>query len=199
MIRRPLPLGRASVDQNSVDQNSVDREKGGPRVTNDRRIGPGPALALALLVSWGCGGESQEGSSGEAEAPSWSVEATPSPGKEGARPENPSIPPPSREIPADFPVDVPQYPDADVQAARKAMGSGMSISLQSSDDVDKVAGFYADGFAAQGWATDIRRTADGHAIFADKEGRRASALVRPGADGTGSRVEVVIVLRPGTG
>ncbi|MDJ0853093.1 MAG: hypothetical protein QNK04_32390 [Myxococcota bacterium] len=151
------------------------------------------SLVLAIGLLGACGGDSQE--SADAGKETWSVEATPSPGKEGAKYQPPAMPPPAREIPSDFPEDMPRYPEADVRAARSAMGDGMSISLQSPDDVDKVAGYYADDFAAKGWATDIRRTADGHAIFAEKGDRSASALVRPGEDGQGSQVEVIVVVR----
>ena len=53
--------------------------------------------------------------------------------------------------------------------------------------------YYADGFAAQGWSTDIRRTPEGDAIFADKDNRTVSAVVRPG--GAGTLVDLVLVER----
>jgi len=169
----------------------------GTSVTSDRRsIGVSAAL-LAVLAVAGCGGEEQAASPAGEEAAAWSVEGTPSPGKKGARPERvTSGGPPKNAIsslPPDFPGDVPQYPGADFKTGRTSTGQGLSMTLTSGDDFEKVASFYADGFAAEGWATDIRRTPEGKAIFAEKGNRSASAFVR-GAD-EGTLVDLVLIVR----
>lgn len=167
-----------------------------------RRLIHPPALAAAGLLALACGGDAQEpgdaASSATGDKPSWTAEATPSPGKEGAEPERPHVPNAASigaKLPPNFPEDVPQYPGAEVSDARSVVGQGLAVSLTSDDDSDKVASFYADTFAARGWETDIRRTPDGHMIFADKGKRAASALVHPGADGAGTQVELIVVAR----
>lgn len=161
-----------------------------------RTISAATAAAAGLLLP-GCGGESQETSKASGTDASWKVESTPSPGKEGAapRPMAASSTPTSTELPASFPEDVPQYPGAKIKGVRASAGEGLSVSFVSRDDVDKVASFYADTFAARGWATDIRRTPDGQAIFADKGDRTASAIVRSGDGGEGTLVDLIVVVR----
>jgi hypothetical protein len=153
------------------------------------------AAALAALLGVACGGGETEGAAGEqAEpAPAWTVEATPSPGA-AVKPQAAAVAQPvSRELPADFPEDIPQYPGAEILGVRTAAGQGVSVSLATADDVEKVASYYADGFAAQGWATDIKRMPEGKAIFAEKDNRTSSAVVRSGDAGT--LVDVIVVVR----
>ena len=95
------------------------------------------------------------------------------------------------ELPADFPADVPLYPGAEVVQARVTADGGTSVTLSVEDDVEKVASFFADSFAAEGWSTDIKASPDGSAIFADKTERRVAAMVRSTDEGT--RVELIIV------
>jgi hypothetical protein len=58
------------------------------------------------------------------------------------------------------------------------------------ESVEDVASFYADAFAAQGWSTNVHESPEGRAIFANKEGRAAAAVVREGDEGT--QVEMVV-------
>jgi hypothetical protein len=157
------------------------------------------AGALALAAAAGCG------DSGEPQAPPASAPtAQESPALQIDKPGKVEIPPPlsgnapmmATELPADFPKDVPQHPSARVIQARASRDQGLAVSfvLGGEDDADAVASFYADSFAAQGWSTDIRRTPDGQAIFADKGDRTASALVRPGDEGV--LVDLIIVQMP---
>ena len=74
------------------------------------------------------------------------------------------------------------------------MGEGISLSMETADDVDKVTGFYADGFRAQDWKTDVRRTPEGHTILAEKGDRKASAVVRPRDDGAGAKVDIIVMV-----
>jgi hypothetical protein len=99
----------------------------------------------------------------------------------------------SSELPADFPADVPVYPGAEVVQARysAAEGSSVSVAFSVKDDPEKVASFYADSLAAEGWSTDIKTTPEGQAIFADKTERRVAANVRKTEKGT--QVELIIV------
>lgn len=154
-------------------------------------------VACGLAMGWGiaCGGEGEE-KGGQSEA-AWKVEQTPSPARAGLpKPGEAPLPPVvvSESLPSDFPVDVPNYPGAKVKTARSGGGAqGFSASLASGDDVETVTAFYADGFAGQGWATDTRRTPEGTAIFAEKDKRSASAMVRPGAGET--LIDLIVVER----
>ena len=143
--------------------------------------------ALALGVALACGGDSQEaGPAAKSVDEAW---------KPAPRPE---LPPPAStppvlttELPADFPADVPLYPDAKIVQARLSADAGTSATLLVGDDVEKVTSFYADGLAAEGWSTDIKAGPDGTAIFADKTERRVAAMVRRTDEGT--RIELIIV------
>lgn len=89
-----------------------------------------------------------------------------------------------KDLPDGFPEDIPQHPEGHVVESRVAADGGMTVSLAvEGGDLEEVTTFYADAFAAEGWATDIRRTKTGHVIFADKGGRVASVMVRSSDDG----------------
>jgi hypothetical protein len=156
------------------------------------------AGALALAAAAGCGG-SEETQAPPASAPA----AQQSPalqiekgGPQIAPPLSGNAPMMATELPADFPKDVPQHPSARVVQARASRDQGLAVSfvLEGEQSADDVTSFYADSFAAQGWSTDIRRTPEGHAIFADKGNRTASAVVRPGGEGV--LVDLIIVQMP---
>ncbi len=143
--------------------------------------------ALALGVALGCGGDSQEAGP-PAKAPDESWKPAPPP----ELPPPPSSPPVfTTELPADFPSDVPVYPDAEIVQARVSADEGTSVTFLIEDDVEKVTSFYADSLAAEGWSTDIKAGPDGSAIFADKTERRVATMVRGTDEGT--QVELIII------
>jgi hypothetical protein len=154
-----------------------------------------PAFGFAVLLLIACGSQESQ-TAAEESAPAWTVEGTPNlaqgnrPGPDGKPVPAPIV---SDSLPSDFPVDVPQYPGAQVTQSRVSPGSGFSASFTVGDDVEKVASFYADGFAGHGWATDTKRSPEGTAVFAEKEKRSASALVSPGGDRT--LVNLIVVDR----
>jgi hypothetical protein len=144
--------------------------------------------ALALGVALACGGDTQEAAPA-AKAP---AEA----GGSAAASKLPQAPDStpvltSTELPADFPADVPIYPGAEVVQARISPERGTSVTFSVGDDVEKVASFYADSLAAEGWSTDIAASPDGSAVFGDKTERRVATMVRSTEEGT--QVELVIV------
>lgn len=154
-----------------------------------------PAFGLAVLLLFACGGQESQTGADEA-ASEWTVEGTPNIGQKGSPgPDGKPLPAPvvSDELPPDFPVDVPRYPGAEVTGSRSSLGSGFSAGFKVGDDVEEVASFYSDSFAAQGWATDMRRTPEGTAVFAEKEKRSASVLVRAGGDKT--EINLIVVER----
>ena len=138
--------------------------------------------ALALGVALACGGDTEDAEPA-AKAPDEAWKPAPPP---------PSSPPVfSTELPADFPADVPVYPDAEIVQVRVSADKGTSVTLLIGDDVEKVTSFYADSLAAEGWSTDIKAGPDGSAIFADKTKRRVAAMVRSTDEGT--QVDLIIV------
>ena len=143
--------------------------------------------ALALGVALACGGDTREATPA-AKTPAEAWKPAPPP----ELPPPPSSPPVlTTELPADFPADVPLYPGAEVIQSRISADEGTTVTLSVGDDVGKVVSFYADGLAAEGWSTDIKRTPDGSVIFADKAERQVGTMVRRTDEGT--LVELVIV------
>jgi hypothetical protein len=107
----------------------------------------------------------------------------------GAAPEA-GLPAWSGTLPADFPQDVPLFPGAKVARASGTVDLGLVVSFETGESVETVTSFYVDGFAAQGWSTNLHESPEGRAVFANKEGRTAAAVVTEGDQGT--RVEVVV-------
>lgn len=143
--------------------------------------------AFALGVVLACGGDTQEAAPA-AEAP---AEAE-GPAAASKLPQSPdSTPVWTTELPADFPADVPLYPGAEVVRVRISADQGTAVTLSVPDDVEKVASFYADSFAAEGWSTQIAKAPNGTGVFADKTERRVATMMRGTEEGT--LVELVIV------
>jgi hypothetical protein len=143
--------------------------------------------AFALGVVLACGGDAQE-----------AAPAAKAPAEAGGPADAPTLPSPpdstpvwTTELPADFPADVPLYPGAEVVQARISADQGTSVTFSVGDDAEKVASFYADSLAAEGWSTSITAAPEGSAIFADKTERRVATMVRSTEEGT--QVELVIV------
>lgn len=101
----------------------------------------------------------------------------------------------SQHLPADFPSDVPLDQKSTVVETRVVGGQGVSVRMTSDDDVDTAARFYADGLAAQGWSTDIRKSPEGQMIFAQKGNRVAGYAVTPGPRG-GSQISLIVAEHP---
>ena len=139
--------------------------------------------ALALGVALACGSDTQEAAPA-AKAPAEALKPAPPPPPSSA-------PVWTTELPADFPSDVPLYPDAEVVQSRVSADEGTAVTLSVGDDVEKVTSFYADSLAAEGWSTDIKASPNVSAIFADKTERRVAIMVRRTDEGT--QVNLIIV------
>jgi hypothetical protein len=157
-------------------------------------------LLLALALH-GCGSE-------ESPAPT----ATPAPAAPPAAPAAPApearrapaapaaVPAPAAaegapawtgELPADFPSDVPHYPGSKVTQAKGTQELGIAVTFTSTDGLDAVAKYYADGLAANGWQAEMQDIPEGKMIVAEKEDRQAHAIVHVGEQGT--LVDMIIV------
>jgi hypothetical protein len=154
------------------------------------------ALAAAIAVA-GCGGDSEE-SPQAAVTPAQPEAAAAAP----AQPEQKGKPRPagaraldevvtSKELPADFPADIPRYPGAEVKNSRISPKVGISVVMATQDPADQVFQFLADQLAAEGWSTDIRDTPDGRMILADKGERTTVTQVTSAKDG-GTRIRVLV-------
>ena len=144
-------------------------------------------LALGSCLALACGGDEKSETPGAA-----------------ATPESPAAPTPENpekieiiqdvwltELPENFPEDIPRYPGAEVVKARPASESGISVGFSATDDPAKVAAYFADQFAAQGWATNRVDAPEGIMVFADKGDRSATYGVAS-ADGK-TQIDLLVV------
>ncbi len=136
--------------------------------------------ATALVLAVGCGQPPEE--TGEADPTVVPPSSAPS-----NVPHNPNVVK-SKSLPANFPDDIPQYPEAEVLESRATSDMGLAVTMIVQDDADKVASFYADALAAEGWTTDIRNMPDGNSVFADKGNRTAAVLVTENRRGSEVRL-----------
>lgn len=143
----------------------------------------GTLVSVGALVALGCGEKKSE-----APAPE-----TP------AAPAAPAQPAPSaaagqlwmNTLPANFPEDVPQYPGATVVKAQATPDSGIKVSFSTPDDAAKVASYYSDNFAAQGWSSQRVDAPDGSLVFADKGARSATVGIGAG-EGT-TKIDLMVL------
>lgn len=153
---------------------------------------------LALALAAGCG-DSGTQQTAPASAPSQkppALQIGQEPSHQPPPPLSGNAPMMATELPADFPKDIPQHPNARVVQARASRDQGLAVSfvIENESDPSAVSSFYADGFAGEGWSTDINQTPDGTAVIAHKGNRTASAVVRPGSDGV--LVDLIVVQMP---
>lgn len=150
-----------------------------------RRLGIWVALGSCLALA--CGGEEKPEAPGAAATPETPSAAAP------AKPEQVEVIQDVwlTELPANFPEDIPRYPGAEVVKARPASESGISVGFSTMDDPAKVAAYFADQFAAQGWATNRVDAPEGIMVFADKGDRSATYGVAS-ADGK-TQIDLLVV------
>ncbi|MGE0668890.1 MAG: hypothetical protein AB7O49_20225 [Sphingomonadales bacterium] len=87
-------------------------------------------------------------------------------------------------VPDGFPDDVAVYPDLKIVSA-SSMPQGYMVHGQTTDAIDKVAGFYADKMTSDGWEKESEMTAQGMRTMSfKKEGRNAAVNVFSGDEGT---------------
>ena len=147
------------------------------------KLGIGVAVGSLLVV--GCGGEKKS----EQTAPAEPAASAPVPPQEPVKmlPDAPW----GTELPADFPEDIPRYPGAQVVKARPDGNMGWSVGFSSADEPAKVAAYFADALAAQGWSTQRVDAPEGIMIFADKGDRSATYGV--GAAGGKTNIDLLVI------
>lgn len=104
---------------------------------------------------------------------------------------------PNKDLPADFPKDVPVMPDFQaVQSQTVAEAQAFSITGQTSQSTGEVFGYYQKEAAAQGWQEVQAQTAaeDMRMLIYAKEGRMLSVTIMAGQQG-GTVVTVSTAVR----
>ena len=89
------------------------------------------------------------------------------------------------KVPDGFPDDVAVYPDLKIVAS-SAVPQGFMVHGQTADGVDKVASFYADKMASEGWEKEGEFTQGDtmRTLSFKKENRTAAINMFKGDDGT---------------
>ena len=146
--------------------------------------------AAALALSVGCGQPPEDESTAKSQAAEPS-KTPPSQAPTGGPPTGLVVT--TTELPANFPDDVPNHPEAEVLQARATADMGLAISLIVKDDVSAVASYYNKGFKSEGWSTNLKNMPDGSAVFANKDKRTAAVLVTEGR--RGAQVELIVGYR----
>jgi hypothetical protein len=153
----------------------------GYRMLRSRFLGIGACVSLGALVVAGCGGEKSETPAATAPAPTV------------AKPEAPAVVEEvwTTTLPEDFPQDLPQYPGANVVKANSVPGSDIKVAFSTTDDVGKVAAYFNDSLAAQGWTTQRVDGQDGTLVFAEK-GERSATYAVASAEGK-TTIDLLVV------
>ena len=103
--------------------------------------------------------------------------------------------------PDNWPDDMPFYADAKVEAGTSMTGSTeeMSVSLNTTDDFDKVAAWYESELKSQGWTTEISTAQSGAGgaaksqyIGVTKDDRQGAVIISDAADGKGVIIVITI-------
>ncbi len=140
------------------------------------------ALCLALLA---CGGEETPSPTPAAPAPSEGAAPaeTPPPAAKTPAPsgsEDPELLISKGELPADFPSDIPTYPNAQPATSVAVPGGGMLVTFESDDDAEKILAHLRSGLESTGWQVSELAAGD---LKATKEGRNARVTVSSQDDG----------------
>jgi hypothetical protein len=130
-------------------------------------------VSAGAWLALGCGSEKSETKPGAAPAAPAAQQPAPSAAVEQAW---------QTALPESFPQDVPRYPGSEVVRARTTEDSAVIADFATADEAGKVVTYYADAFAAQGWATQRVDGPDGVLLFADKD-QRSAALSVTSAEG----------------
>jgi hypothetical protein len=143
------------------------------------------SLSLALGGILACGGESDEKRASPAPAATPAAPAPPVPETGSPSPAEPTEPAADAgEV--GLPSDVPRYPGATLGDSRGDDELGLTVTLESGDDVQTVARYYASELRKQDWAIQEAPAEEegGLAIFADKGSRSLTVMVTPSPGGS---------------
>ena len=91
-----------------------------------------------------------------------------------------------------LPAGRADLPAAPVVKSQEIPDSGIKVGWTTSDDAGKVASFYSDSLAAQGWATRRVDGDDGSLVFGDKGARSLTIGIGSGPGKT--TIDLLLVL-----
>ncbi|HXK21665.1 MAG TPA: hypothetical protein VMS55_03195 [Myxococcota bacterium] len=177
-----------------------------------RTLGLLGALAALGTLAQGCGSCSEEKKAASPAAPS---AAAPSPTasvpKAGPSPDQPKWHPKSEEfekkkaeqptaqvtqgsLPANFPTDVPIYPDAKPKSSMMVSGQGLVV-LDSGASISDVLSHYREELPAQGWTVDsVKEAAGGSKAIVKAHKNTRSTTISIGTSQGGAGTEIGIAL-----
>lgn len=81
------------------------------------------------------------------------------------------------KLPDTFPKDIPVYKPASVMQSASRNENEFSVALQSKDDVEKIASFYTEGMAAEGWDAGQQMNMPNRSIHSYQKGKRMIHLM----------------------
>lgn len=136
-------------------------------------------LALLFLVFffWGCGVnpsqkilENQTGTKVDVKNNGETVTVK---GKDGE-----SVTFGAKEIPGNFPKDIPIYPGSKPTGSYVATGTdnGLVVGLETTDDFNKVAAYYLSELKKNGWQVDSTMAADITQAYSIKKGEMTGVI-----------------------
>ncbi len=128
------------------------------------------AAAISAIMALSCGGGEETTSSPA--ATSSSTDATP---EASVTPSNEPnvIVDDTLEVPADFPEDIPLYPDAEVGGVLDNPSAGQHVvAVVSRDSVDQIADYYGDALENRDWDIEENLALGDQSVITARKGDR---------------------------
>ena len=97
-------------------------------------------------------------------------------------------------LPANFPTDMPMYPDAQPKTSMMVQGEGLVV-LDSSAQATDVLAHYREQLPAQGWIVDSVKEAAGGSkatVKAHKDMRSATISINQAQGGSGTEIGIAL-------
>jgi hypothetical protein len=153
-------------------------------VTREHHLGLLVSLCLAMAVWVACGGESDEKGAGAPAAPAAAAKSAPmAPEADEATLAEPDEAEGEEDL-VELPADVPHYPGSKLAESQGQDELGVSVTLESSDDAQTIARFYAAELRLKDWVIQETPADEGLAIFADKGSRSLTVMISPAPGGS---------------
>lgn len=114
----------------------------------------------------------------------------------GARQVSSTPSPPAKSLPADFPQEIPIYPNAQLQSVTPSSNNTRKISARwtSSDPSNSIVGFYRDRLRTNKWEV-IKSPTDGQGEF---EAERNNSEIKVAIEPKNTTTELVVEYSPST-
>ena len=103
------------------------------------------------------------------------------------------VEPAPKEMPPDFPTDVPVYKDASLSEVQDLANSAHNVIFKTADPIPEVYRFYQDQMQRNGWQVTQQLQRDTHAFISFKKGDMiANLTVAPDAHNPGKQVIAIM-------